>query len=323
MPEREPAQPAIWVQNIVMPFNQTDDRSRWSARLSIGLEVLILLAAVMVVWELGHRFFAPRVLAGVPHGVQPGAQLHWPGVAWNSGEDTLALILKVNCEYCEANADFYRTLISAVQGRAIRTLAMLPEAPEADAAYLKALGVHVSQVRQASFARLGVPGAPIIVLAGPAGRVRAAWFGNLSFPREESVFREVGATARSYNGAPARRALGAAAAARRLRAGAVLVDIRNRAAFAHGHLAGAMSIPLDELAVRAPHELPAARDVLIYCHWCGGCEAAKGAEGLTTYCSVAVVQLRNLGYSSVGLVGADLRDLRAQRLRIVGSAREP
>ena len=52
----------------------------------------------------------------------------------------------------------------------------------------------------------------------------------------------------------------------------VILDIRERDAFRHGHLEGAVNIPFAELQVRAPIELPQARPLVVDCSsgdtWC-------------------------------------------------------
>lgn len=60
-------------------------------------------------------------------------------------------------------------------------------------------------------------------------------------------------------------AIGAEELARRLRAGTVTVlDVRPAEEFAAGHIAGAVSIPHDEL-VRRMREIPRGREVVAYC----------------------------------------------------------
>ena len=53
---------------------------------------------------------------------------------------------------------------------------------------------------------------------------------------------------------------------RLLRAGGHVVDVLPREEYEERHVAGAISIPLDELGERAPTELDARRPVVTYCH---------------------------------------------------------
>jgi TonB family protein len=61
-------------------------------------------------------------------------------------------------------------------------------------------------------------------------------------------------------------AVNAAALQRQMAAGtAVLVDVRGRDSFRRGHQPGALNIPMDELQVRGPIELPTAKTVVVDC----------------------------------------------------------
>ncbi|QKJ19644.1 rhodanese-like domain-containing protein [Microbacterium hominis] len=62
----------------------------------------------------------------------------------------------------------------------------------------------------------------------------------------------------------------------------VLVDVRGDEAWAQGRIAGAIHMPYREIATRAPQEIPAGTDVVVYC-WSPGCNAgAKGALAFAT-----------------------------------------
>ena len=72
--------------------------------------------------------------------------------------------------------------------------------------------------------------------------------------------------ARAYLGEPdALEPLSRSELLRRIEAGdVVVVDVRRAEEYAAGHVAGAISVPLDELEARLA-ELPAGRDVVAYC----------------------------------------------------------
>lgn len=56
-----------------------------------------------------------------------------------------------------------------------------------------------------------------------------------------------------------------------------VVDVRSEEAWAQGRVAGAVHMPYAEIAERAPAEIPADAEVVVYC-WSPGCNAgAKGA----------------------------------------------
>ena len=57
----------------------------------------------------------------------------------------------------------------------------------------------------------------------------------------------------------------------------VIVDVRSDEAWAQGRVAGAVHMHYSEIASRAPVEIPADANVVVYC-WSPGCNAgAKGA----------------------------------------------
>ncbi|NYF29987.1 MULTISPECIES: rhodanese-like domain-containing protein [unclassified Microbacterium] len=57
----------------------------------------------------------------------------------------------------------------------------------------------------------------------------------------------------------------------------VVIDVRSDEAWAQGRVAGAVHMRYSEIASRAPREIPADTDVVVYC-WSPGCNAgAKGA----------------------------------------------
>lgn len=67
-----------------------------------------------------------------------------------------------------------------------------------------------------------------------------------------------------------------------LQEGGRIVDVRTPQEFGHGHLDGALNIPLDQLAERLPREIP-DRNTPLLLHCASGARSAMGkrtAEGL-------------------------------------------
>ena len=57
----------------------------------------------------------------------------------------------------------------------------------------------------------------------------------------------------------------------------IVVDVRSDEAWAQGRVSGAIHMHYSEIATRAPQEIPADVEVVVYC-WSPGCNAgAKGA----------------------------------------------
>ena len=72
----------------------------------------------------------------------------------------------------------------------------------------------------------------------------------------------------------------------------VVVDVRSDEAWAQGRVAGALHMHYGEIAERAPKEIPADSEVVVYC-WSPGCNAgAKGA-----------LEFAKLGYDVREMIG--------------------
>lgn len=72
----------------------------------------------------------------------------------------------------------------------------------------------------------------------------------------------------------------------------VVIDVRSDEAWAQGRIAGAVHMHYREIAERAPQEIPAGTEVIVYC-WSPGCNAgAKGA-----------LEFAKLGYPVRELIG--------------------
>lgn len=72
----------------------------------------------------------------------------------------------------------------------------------------------------------------------------------------------------------------------------VVVDVRSAAAFAQGRVTGALHMPHSEIATRAPSEIPADAEVVVYC-WSPGCNG--GVRG--------ALQFARLGYRVREMIG--------------------
>lgn len=72
----------------------------------------------------------------------------------------------------------------------------------------------------------------------------------------------------------------------------VVIDVRSAEAWAQGRVSGAVHMPYREIAERAPREISAGAEVIVYC-WSPGCNAgAKGA-----------LEFARLGYDVREMIG--------------------
>ncbi|HEU5222626.1 MAG TPA: rhodanese-like domain-containing protein [Candidatus Lumbricidophila sp.] len=74
--------------------------------------------------------------------------------------------------------------------------------------------------------------------------------------------------------------------------GFVVVDVRGDAAWAQGHVPGAIHLPYREIATRAAELIPAGTPVVVYC-WSPGCNA--GVKG--------GIEFAKLGYPVKEMIG--------------------
>src|SRR5207245_2786913 len=98
-----------------------------------------------------------------------------------------------------------------------------------------------------------------------------------------------------------------------------LLDVRERAQYTHGHITTAINIPVDELAVRAPHELLEDTNTIVYCQFSAACQA----RGIPSLCSNATEELRRIGITNVHVVRDPLPLLSDAGIPITGAHDEP
>ena len=85
-----------------------------------------------------------------------------------------------------------------------------------------------------------------------------------------------------------------------------IVDTRPREEFSKQHIKGSLNIPIDELEMRAPHEIPASRTLLIYCNYLAECARGSKDQGTQTSCTATLKFLKDLGFREIKIIGDDL-----------------
>ena len=135
---------------------------------------------------------------------------------------------------------------------------------EAEAeAYLKQLEIPIREVRYVSLSSLGIHSVPTLAILDRNGVVTDMWAGKLSPLKEKALMSKLRLEETRF---PDEWAIKEADLERKVinKELLVLLDIRERAAFALNHRNGARNIPLDELPVRAQNELPLDHTIVIY-----------------------------------------------------------
>jgi hypothetical protein len=240
------------------------------------------------------------------------------------------LALSAYCQYCRTSAGFYRALSTAAKQRRLRVLAVLREPPGVFKPFIPALGIaQAAEIQQANFDALGIAATPTLLIVDGSGTVQNAWTGKLSGAAEQEVFHRLGISDPPPHedvvvpDSDPTLSAGDLALLLRRSESIVLVDIRERAAFAAGHISGALNIPYDEIVPRAPHELSKSERIIVHCQSNSACEAAQRSEGTLDFCTFGRKILEEwAGFSNAVYVAADLEELRAHGVKVVGTSCE-
>jgi peroxiredoxin len=158
-------------------------------------ETLANLAIVAVCVAVGTQV----VITGVRSAQSaPSAPTLTP-IDFARADQTLLLVVRDGCQFCENNMAFYRDLASALKGNetAVQLVAVTPTAPQTTHAYLGRYGVEIPLVSQSTFDQLKISGTPTLILTNRDGIVSNVWVGQLSDSRQAEVLRALHTSARA------------------------------------------------------------------------------------------------------------------------------
>jgi rhodanese-related sulfurtransferase len=302
-----------------------------------AVNILILACLVLVLGLLVYRYspFWAAAPGNDATQIETGAKIDLPNINWAQNHATLVLALAVGCHYCQESAAFYRDLIASNTNGAFRPLAVLPQEVEQSKKYLRDEGI-IADVRQVDFDKLGVKGTPTLILVDSAGHIEAKWVGKLSSEDESKVYKSVGVQphlrpdARDIDQGARSLPLDGAIRDSDVLAGSQLLstlnshlpppvlDTRSRPSYAVAHILGSFNIPVDELEVRAKHEIPPDSAIVVYCGYTAMCEASAGAHGKSSSCSLAVEEMRASGFTNARVIKGDLAALKTMGISVVG-----
>ena len=249
-------------------------------RINLFLNIsLILFAAILGVLIVKHYYTRAKPAPLNHTELRVGSQVQLGDVDWEKNGQTLVLALSKNCHYCFESAEFYRRLANEKANKpGIHLMAVFPEAADKARQYLNDLHIDITDVRQASLLSLGVKGIPTAMVVDRSGTVTAIWRGKLSAEEENQVTKASGLAE------PSNQVSKASAADKRIstdelrrlteRAKVLVLDVRDRDAYAREHIPGAKNIAVDELEVRAVNELSRTDLIVIYCR----CADAASSE---------------------------------------------
>ena len=278
-----------------------------------GLTALTIVAAVAFVVVASERYFGDS-RAGRRPTLAVGDTVGLPDVDWSRADHTLILALQPDCPYCVASAPFYQQLLVATTSKT-RIIVVTPFSKPTGEQMLKDYALPSTEVIQGDFAQLKISGTPTILLVDRAGRLQQAWIGQLSQAYQDAVRKAIGLAPLSIGAAETERSSASASAA------LFLLDARERVEFSDVHLANAVNIPLDELEIRAPHELPRGKLIGLICTSSRTCPIARDADSLSpTRCDVEREFLRREGFVNVRVLDEIERDVGTGGVTRVGGA---
>jgi hypothetical protein len=154
-------------------------------QLEVAASVSIVGLAAVVAFILVKQYVLtpPRG----QHGIQVGSTLNLPGAMPKGHGRMIVLALSTGCHYCTDSASFYRRLEDPVRGSNLMLAAVLPQAPDEGARYLRSLGLKTQDARQAQFSGLGILGTPTLLIVDGRGVVLQRWIGKLPTDVEDEV----------------------------------------------------------------------------------------------------------------------------------------
>jgi thioredoxin-related protein len=117
-----------------------------------------------------------------------GTTLSNTGIDWTQRQQTLLLVLRKGCHFCDESAPFYQRLTRELSANEkTHLVAVLPSKDEESKQYLKEKNLEINDVRQLPARSLGVKGTPTLLLVDTKGVVVNEWLGKLSADQEQNV----------------------------------------------------------------------------------------------------------------------------------------
>jgi rhodanese-related sulfurtransferase len=240
------------------------------SRASRVVDVIIALTAIFTLtrYVVSTRA-ADTARADVSPPVQPGQPLRLEGVEWSAADHTVVVLVSPTCPACNASSAFFQRLTQAVRATPKARLAFIAAEPILDVeAWLQQRNISAQAVIHVSKpVSLGFFIVPSLVIVDSRGIVTDLMANRLTDGEQARVLARVTD--------PASPALNNAVAARELSKTdfehliaserPIVLDVRDRDSFHRASRPGAVNIPLDELALRAPFELANRTAVAIDC----------------------------------------------------------
>jgi rhodanese-related sulfurtransferase len=280
-----------------MTLIRTDRRRQWGVGRLFDAALALGVVVVLTRLFLGEPNLRSTGTVAIDD-LRVGSVLQLTKKALGSANRHVVLFLSATCPISELESPRYgplADLIGGVDGTGL--VVVVPDRLSEAKQWLDARGIRASRtVRVLRPDLIGIQAYPTVVIVDATHVVTDILIGASS----ESDWLQLEARILGRTVAP----LGAEAAVEvisireflnRRDVGAQLVDVRERQEYGRSHQLGAINIPLDELAIRAPIELVGSSPVALDC-----------TSGLmVSDCRLYASGLRRLGFASVTVVAPE------------------
>jgi len=161
--------------------------------VNIAVNLAIVLAVVLIGNFFARNYLWPPKPPGIEdYRIAAGTTVSLPDMDWAQNGETLLLVLRKGCHFCEESAPFYQRLTKETATiRNLKLVAVLPHEVSDSTQYLHDLKVPINDVRQAGFETLGVKGTPTLILINSKGEVVDSWAGKLPAEKENEVLKRL------------------------------------------------------------------------------------------------------------------------------------
>ena len=294
--------------------------------------VVSMISIALILGSTGFRYLSRRVenvsqsqspsRAGQASTSEIERSFATIGVSFARNDLTVMILLEPTCAWNESVGDFYREIAtSAVY--ASRVTAILPVDPVQGRSYLEQLGLPIRDVRQGRLPAVATT--PALFIVDKKGRIKDSWLGTMTPSQKADARRQLGL--KSFPDAndttpleeSAHRITTSTALALLSHDAVAVLDIRPREDYQQLHVADSINIPVDELSVRAIHELPLNGPLLIICGPCPACDTADERK-LHGLCETGAQQLTAAGFKGLRVLPDDPRTLDPHAFRIRSTA---
>ena len=161
------------------------------------IEFVANVAVILLAVVIGIVFIKDRLAPSSPESIEVKVGDKLAKIeGWDFGahNETLMLVLRKGCHFCEDSAPFYQRLVTQQKqsGSHAAIIAVFPDAADAAKEVVQSEGLGVQAISGVPLEKLNVNGTPTLLLVDSTGKVLKAWMGMLSPRQELEVIKATG-----------------------------------------------------------------------------------------------------------------------------------